>query len=72
MRATRVIVSTLGVALAAFIGQQDPRRQLEQLGGIGARHLGELVDPHLEIGGASVPTTREIDGKVSGRVLNFT
>ena len=33
----------LGVALAAFVGEQDPGRELEQLGGVRARHLGELA-----------------------------
>ena len=42
----------LGVAFAAFVGQEDAGRELEQLGGIGARHLGKLVDPKLEIGRA--------------------
>jgi hypothetical protein len=40
----------LGVPFAAFIGQQDPGRQLEQLGSIRPWHLAKLVDPDLEIG----------------------
>ena len=62
----------LGVSFATFIGQQDPGRELEQLGGVGARHLGKLVDSQLEIGRA--PTDRrtaakhgDVDGSRSGR-----
>jgi len=43
----------LGVAFSAFIGQQDPGCQLEELGGIGARHFGKLIDAKLEIGSTS-------------------
>ena len=43
----------LGVALAAFVGEQDARRELEELGGVGARHERELPDVDVVVGGAA-------------------
>ena len=43
----------LGVPLAAFVGEQDAGRELEEIGRVRVRQIGELADRDLEVGGAA-------------------
>ena len=59
----------LGVALAAFVGQQDSGRELQQLGRVRARDVGQLIDAQLEVGHAAAgrgPTAEHADVESRG------
>ena len=43
----------LGVPLAALVGEQDPRRELEEVGRVARGDLRQLADADLEVGGAA-------------------
>src|SRR5207302_10149757 len=43
----------LRVAFTTFVGQQDPGGELEEVGGVGARDLGELLRLDLVVRGSA-------------------
>jgi hypothetical protein len=64
----------LGVALAALVGEQDARRELQELRRVGVRHARELAGAQVEVGRTAarrcLPSGDE-DFFVFGRGLSF-
>src|SRR5258708_344853 len=52
----------LGVALAAFVGEQDAGSQLEEVGRVGVRHLRELGRLDLEVRRSAARHRPLVDG----------
>ena len=58
----------LGVSFAAFVGEKDPGRKLEQLGCVLARHLVELAHADVEVGRAAARGRHPaVHGHLGGR-----